>query len=99
MLPSQAASLPNVTDDVADLLGTELGGRYRLERLIARGSSGSVYAGHDRVMDRKVAIKLLSTGQADPNVLNLREAYPHVTVLAKPYSLRELQRQLEDLDS
>jgi eukaryotic-like serine/threonine-protein kinase len=34
-------------------------GRYRVERLIGRGAMGVIYAAHDPVIDRKVAIKLI----------------------------------------
>ena len=34
-------------------------GRYRVERLIGRGAMGMIYAAHDPVIDRKVAIKLI----------------------------------------
>ncbi|HVC62887.1 MAG TPA: protein kinase [Acetobacteraceae bacterium] len=36
-------------------------GRYRVERLIGRGAMGVIYAAHDPVIDRKVAIKLIRT--------------------------------------
>jgi serine/threonine-protein kinase len=34
-------------------------GRYRVERMIGRGAMGVIYAAHDPVIDRKVAIKLI----------------------------------------
>jgi serine/threonine protein kinase len=34
-------------------------GRYRIERLIGSGAMGMIYAAHDPVIDRKVAIKLI----------------------------------------
>ncbi|MFI6992090.1 serine/threonine-protein kinase [Nonomuraea wenchangensis] len=42
--------------------GTELAGRYQLERLLGRGGMGEVWRGVDRTLDRPVAIKLLRTG-------------------------------------
>ncbi|MFN8558277.1 MAG: hypothetical protein U0531_13350 [Dehalococcoidia bacterium] len=36
-----------------------LGDRYVAEQLIAHGGAATVYAGHDDVLDRRVAIKLL----------------------------------------
>lgn len=38
---------------------------------------------------------LLSTGRADQTALNLIEAHPHVTLLSKPFGMRELQKHLE----
>ena len=34
-------------------------GRYKIESLLARGGMGSVYVGHDKERNRKVAVKLL----------------------------------------
>lgn len=42
-------------------LGDLFAGRYRIERCIGRGSMGTVYAAHDRVVDERVALKLLAT--------------------------------------
>lgn len=38
---------------------------------------------------------LLATGRADQLARNLIEAYPHVTLLSKPFSMRILQQRLE----
>jgi tRNA A-37 threonylcarbamoyl transferase component Bud32 len=46
----------------ADLL---LGGRYRLQRLIAKGGMAEVWEGHDEILTRAVAVKIL---------------YPHLAV-------------------
>jgi PAS domain S-box-containing protein len=40
---------------------------------------------------------LLTTGRADQTAVSLVEAHPFVTLLAKPFSLKELQRHLEPL--
>jgi serine/threonine-protein kinase len=41
------------------LLGTELGGRYRLDAQIGRGGMSTVYLAFDTVLERPVAIKLM----------------------------------------
>ncbi len=38
---------------------------------------------------------LLATGRADQAALDLTKAHPHVTLLPKPYTLKELQQRLE----
>ena len=40
---------------------------------------------------------LLSTGRVDQAALNLAEAHPHVTLLPKPFGLKELKQRLEAL--
>jgi eukaryotic-like serine/threonine-protein kinase len=40
--------------------GEQIAGRYRLERELARGGMGSVWAGHDTKLRRKVAVKLVA---------------------------------------
>jgi eukaryotic-like serine/threonine-protein kinase len=50
--------------------GTVLKDRYRLDRLLGRGGMASVWRGHDRVLDRPVAVKVLSDAIAsDPEFL------------------------------
>lgn len=46
---------------VVPVLGGRFAGRYRIERLIGRGSMGTVYAAHDDTVDELVALKLLVT--------------------------------------
>ncbi|WP_425394367.1 hypothetical protein [Actinoplanes subtropicus] len=40
-----------------------LGGRYQLVRRIGRGGMSEVWHGHDAVLDRPVAIKVIAPGQ------------------------------------
>jgi len=47
--------------EVEPTLGELFAGRYRIERLIGRGSMGTVYAAHDHTVDEAVALKLLVT--------------------------------------
>jgi len=55
--PGDAA--PDVADS-ADLLepGHEILGRYRIVRLLGRGSMGAVYLGNDQTLESQVAIKI-----------------------------------------
>jgi|GEM_PF-1468017 len=41
---------------------------------------------------------LLATGRADQTALDLVEAHPFVTLMAKPFSMKELRQHLESLD-
>jgi serine/threonine protein kinase len=48
-----------------DLCGTALDGRYELHELIGEGAFGCVYRGHDRRLDRAVAVKVIKPWWAD----------------------------------
>jgi beta-lactam-binding protein with PASTA domain len=53
-----------------DLVGATLSERYRLVARIAGGGMGEVYRGHDLLLDRSVAVKLLQPSLAeDPDVV------------------------------
>jgi beta-lactam-binding protein with PASTA domain len=62
---------------VADVVGATLAGRYHVVARIAGGGMGDVYRGHDVLLDRPVAVKVLHPGLAgDPDVVDrfLQEA-------------------------
>jgi eukaryotic-like serine/threonine-protein kinase len=54
-------------------MGTDLlGGRYRLDHVAGHGGMATVFAAHDTVLDRRVAIKLLQRKRDDGGVLHAR---------------------------
>ncbi|MBK8792518.1 MAG: response regulator [Holophaga sp.] len=51
-----------------------------------------------RLRDLRPAVPiLLATGRVDQTALNLASAHSGVTLLSKPFGLRELQKQLESI--
>ena len=81
------------------MIGTELGGRYVVERALGRGGMGHVYQALDRQLGRRVAVKLLHDERNDPSATErfVREArsaasleHPHACRL---YELGEHQGQ------
>ena len=46
-------------------IGLEIGGRYRLEEVVGRGSSSTVYRAFDVVLERVVAVKLMHLARAE----------------------------------
>ena len=52
--------------------GSVIAGRYRLDRRIARGGMGSIWAGVDTTLDRQIAVKFLAAGLTDDAVCRER---------------------------
>ena len=82
---------PRRRDSAADLPGRRLGNRYRLDRVIGRGSMGTVWAATDDVLHRQVAIKQIDypPGMPDDEIdqlerRTLREARA-IAALSNPY--------------
>lgn len=76
---------------VKDLAGTTLSHRYRLMGALAGGGMGTVYRAHDLLLDRAVAVKVLSSALAtDPALVArfkqearaaARLSHPHVVAV------------------
>jgi hypothetical protein len=66
--------------------GAVLGGRYRLDGLIAAGGMGEVWRGHDQTLDRTVAVKLMHPQFShDPGfVARFRGEARHTAALSHP---------------
>lgn len=65
------------TPDIKDRSGTVVAGKYRVEKLVARGGFSSVYRAQQIGMDRDVALKILELGdKADDTTIQrfIREA-------------------------
>lgn len=63
-----------------------LAGRYRLHRRIAAGGIGEVWAGHDAVLDREVAVKLLRAEYSEHGeaLARFRDEARHAAAVAHP---------------
>jgi serine/threonine-protein kinase len=63
---------PLVKDDGSPRVGDVVAGRYRIEAQLGRGAMGAVFAAHDALFDRPVAIKILHGAHADHPTLPTR---------------------------
>ena len=74
-------ALGNKSSREADL---EIGGRYEIEREIARGSSGGVYLARDRAAGRPVALKLVDGATSEERDTLSRNEFTRLSGLHHP---------------
>lgn len=81
-----AAPCDSNTDPRDPLIGTELGGRYRLDERLGTGGMGRVYRAFDRIEERTVAVKILRSELAGDlrQVQRFRREFRAVSRLAHP---------------
>ncbi len=74
----------------------DLVGRYRLERLLGQGASGSVYLAHDPNLDRKVALKVLRSGDREtPRWIRFEQEARLIAQLDHPNVVRVMLLETE----
>jgi serine/threonine-protein kinase len=75
-------------------LGEVIGGRYELEELVGSGGMSSVYRANDRMLERKVALKILHSrlGDDDEYVERFRREARAVAQLAHPNIVTVIDR-------
>ena len=80
------------------MVGDVLSDRYELEELVGSGGMSSVYRAHDRLLDRKVALKVLHeqyTGDAE-HVGRFRHEARAVATLSHPNIVTVIDRGEHD---
>ena len=80
------SNVRSVGEDVAATLEVVLGGRYSLMRRIAVGGMGEIWAAHDMVLRREVAVKILRDELVDSNEFleRFRHEARHTAALTHP---------------
>ena len=80
------------------MVGEVLGDRYELEELVGAGGMSSVFRAHDRLLDRKVALKVLHQQYADDPeyVERFRREARAVATLSHPNVVTVIDRGDED---
>ena len=80
------------------MVGQVLAGRYELEELVGTGGMSSVYRAQDRLLDRKVALKILHEhyGNDDTYVARFRHEARAVAALSHPNIVTVIDRGDED---
>jgi len=63
-LPSDVESVPPPTARVDPYVGTTFDGRYKVESVLGEGGMGVVYLARHKVIDKKVAVKVLRADMA-----------------------------------
>jgi eukaryotic-like serine/threonine-protein kinase len=80
------------------MVGEVLAGRYELEEVVGTGGMSSVYRAQDRLLDRKVALKILHEhyGTDDTYVARFRHEARAVAALSHPNIVTVIDRGDED---
>src|SRR3954462_254246 len=76
------------------MVGEVLSDRYELEELVGAGGMSSVYRAHDRLLDRKVALKILhqQIGDDEGYVERFRREARSVAALSHPNIVTVIDR-------
>src|ERR1019366_3698447 len=61
-------------------------GKYRIERVLARGGMGVVYAAHHLLLDQRVALKVMSVGEDAPSVVIIERFLREAQAAARLHS-------------
>jgi hypothetical protein len=70
--------------------GDDIGGKYRLLRLLGAGGMGAVWAAHNEVLDVEVAVKFLRVNEATRNVERFHQEARAAAKLGHPSIVRVL---------